>query len=243
MLNNPRGTPELVPALSAGKHRSPRKGACFMEMASFLAGERWSDQPACTHPLLAELARLVNDHVADDNRQRLAPLVPSVIGLTSDDPHVDARIALLAASTALPVSAEATQRALAVAVLSCNRVLASLDGLPHDTLDAESQDVLAKVPLAAKWAQGFSRGITPTARTFRRHAAPGTLRLSVKGIAAAVIPEPDLLLCGLLEQAIESFPGWAGHRPDMSHLAAAADPLPTASPTTSTTRQLSITRQ
>src|SRR3954463_10897896 len=85
--NAPR-IPDLVPTLGAGKHRTPRKGACFMEMASYLAGERWSDQPRCTHPLLAELAREVNDHVADDNRQRLVPLVPSVIGMTSDDPHV-----------------------------------------------------------------------------------------------------------------------------------------------------------
>jgi len=52
--------PELMPVLSRGKHRNPRRGACFMEMVSFLAGERWSDHPACTHPLLAEMARLVN---------------------------------------------------------------------------------------------------------------------------------------------------------------------------------------
>ena len=42
-----------VPVLSRGKHRNPRKGACFMEFASYLAGEPWSDHPACTHPLLA----------------------------------------------------------------------------------------------------------------------------------------------------------------------------------------------
>jgi hypothetical protein len=37
--------PALLPTLSRGKHRSPRKGACFMEFASLLAGERWSDHP------------------------------------------------------------------------------------------------------------------------------------------------------------------------------------------------------
>ncbi|WP_344829386.1 hypothetical protein [Nonomuraea dietziae] len=42
-----------MPILSRGRHRNPRKGACFMELASYLAGERWSDHPACTHPLLA----------------------------------------------------------------------------------------------------------------------------------------------------------------------------------------------
>lgn len=39
--------PELLPVLSPGKHRNPRKGACFMEFASYLAGERWSDHPPC----------------------------------------------------------------------------------------------------------------------------------------------------------------------------------------------------
>ena len=71
-------TPDLMPVLSRGKHRSPKKGACFMELASFLAGEPWSDHPACTHPLLASLARDVNDHLGDRARLRLAPLIPEV---------------------------------------------------------------------------------------------------------------------------------------------------------------------
>src|ERR671915_499759 len=126
--------PELIPQLSRGKHRSPRKGACFMEMASYLAGERWSDHPACTHPLLASLARLVNDHTSDAGRQRLAELIPSVIGLTSDDVRWDALIALRAAETALPVVSAEMQNAMAVSVLSGNRLLAGLDGLPPDTI-------------------------------------------------------------------------------------------------------------
>src|SRR5690606_9481396 len=84
-----RHVPDLVPQLSRGKHRNPRKGACFMELASYLAGERWSDHPSCTHPLLSTMARLVNDHTTDDGRDRLGRLVPSVIGLTSEDPRVD----------------------------------------------------------------------------------------------------------------------------------------------------------
>jgi hypothetical protein len=60
--------PDLLPMLSPGKHRNPRTGACFMELASLLAGERWSDHPACTHPLLAALARHVNDHTSDAGR-------------------------------------------------------------------------------------------------------------------------------------------------------------------------------
>ena len=78
--------PEIVPILSRGKHRNPRKGACFMEMASYLAGERWSDHPKCTHPLVATVARLVNDNTSDDHRSRLAELIPSVIGLHDHRP-------------------------------------------------------------------------------------------------------------------------------------------------------------
>ena len=128
MPSRSAGVPDVVPQLSRGKHRSPRKGACFMELASFLAGERWSDRPSCTHPLLAALARLVNDHTTDDGRDALGPLVPSVIGLTSDDPRVDVRIALRAAVTALPVAAAERQRVLAVSILAAQRALVDLDG-------------------------------------------------------------------------------------------------------------------
>ena len=121
--------PDLVPILSQGKHRSPRKGACFMELASYLAGERWSDHPGCTHPLLAAAAREVNDYTSDAGRSRLAELIPSVIGLTGGDLHLDARIALWCARTALPVVAAERQQTMAVSVLACERVLARLDGL------------------------------------------------------------------------------------------------------------------
>src|SRR5215213_3783345 len=97
--------PALMPRLSPGAHRSPRSGGCFMEFASYLAGERWSDHPACTHPLLAGAGPHVNDCTSNAGRQRLVELIPSVIGVTSEDPHVDARIALRAATTALPVVA------------------------------------------------------------------------------------------------------------------------------------------
>ena len=86
--------PDAVPVLSRGKHRNPRKGGCFMEFASYLAGEPWSDHPKCTHPLLAALARDVNDHVSDEARARLVPLIPSVIGLTPEDRIVDVEIAV-----------------------------------------------------------------------------------------------------------------------------------------------------
>ncbi len=81
--------PEHLPVLSRGAHNDPADGACLMEYVSLLAGERFSDRPTCTHPLLAQIARLVNDTSPDSVRHELAPLAPGLIG-TGD---ADARIA------------------------------------------------------------------------------------------------------------------------------------------------------
>lgn len=195
-------TPELLPVLSRGKHRNPRRGACFMEMASFLAGERWSDHPACTHPLLAHLARLVNDVVSDPLRSRLVPLIPSVIGLASDDVRVDATIALRSARAALPIAAAPRQNVLATAVLRCERLLAELDGRDLSSLSKESCEALDQVPDAAAWAESFSRGIRGSHRTFRAQTAPHILDLAVEGIAQACAPDVEPRLVDLLAATI-----------------------------------------
>ena len=202
--------PELVPVLSRGKHRSPRQGACFMELASFLAGERWSDDPACTHPLLAALARDINDYTSDAGRGELAELIPSVIGLTGDDLHIDARIALLCARTALPVAAAGRQQVLAVSVLACERMLAGLDGRPADWLEEQSRHALAEVPHATEWARRFTSDTTISAKAFRRRAAPAAVHAAVEGIALACIQQPDEMLRDLLTAAIGECTAWAG---------------------------------
>jgi hypothetical protein len=194
--------PDSIPVLSRGRHRNPRKGACFMEFASYLAGERWSDHPSCTHPLLAELARQVNDCTSDAQRSKLTPLIPSVIGLTSDDIRVDARIVLRCGQLALPVVAAERQSALAVSVLMANRVLADLDGRSRDSLEEQSAWVLEQVPEAARWAYRFTRATGQYPKGFRRHAAPTAVGCAVAGIAKACVPDPDQLLRELLTAAI-----------------------------------------
>jgi len=119
---------EVLPLLGRGKHRSPRHGACFMELASLLAGERWSDNPACTHRLLSKIARDVNDRTSDSARHGLAMLIPSVINLTSDDPQVDVRIAHRCATVALPVVAERPRRIMTMALRVCEHMLTKHDG-------------------------------------------------------------------------------------------------------------------
>jgi hypothetical protein len=173
-----------------------------MEYASYLAGERWSDHPRCTHPLVAVVARLVNDHTSDEYRQRLAPLVPSVIGLRTTDPHVDVLIALRCATEALPIVAAERQRAMAVAVLSAERMLGRLDGHPPDELRPTSQEALDSAPLAASWARTFVRRHDVSVDEFRRTAAPHVARIAVPAIAQACVPDPDERLGRLLEAVI-----------------------------------------
>jgi hypothetical protein len=209
-------SPDFLPVLGRGKHRNPRKGACFMEFASYLAGERWSDHPSCTHPLLARLARLINDYTSDAERQHLVGLVPSVVGLTSDDVRVDLRIAVRAALTALPVVAEERQRTMALTLVVANRLLATLDGRPNGDLEEPSRQALARAPFAARWAYEHAASMPVSLRGFRRRGAPAAVLYAVDGIAKACIPDPEGVLRELLAAAIA----------DCAATVQAADPQP-----------------
>jgi hypothetical protein len=158
--------------------------------------------------LLASVARLVNDHTSDEGRPRLTELIPSVIGLTSDDLHIDALIALRCATIALPVAAEDRQRVLAVSVLVCERVLAQLDGRRGDSLIPDSQRVLGAVPHAAQWADRFTSNLRPRPATFRRQAAPHSVSCAVEGAARALIPDPDGILRRMLAESIHICAAW-----------------------------------
>ncbi|SDP55191.1 hypothetical protein SAMN04489867_2889 [Pedococcus dokdonensis] len=193
--------PELVPVLSAGRHRNPRKGACFMEMASFLAGERWSDHPSCTHPLLASLARLVNDALPDADRSRLVTLVPDVVGLTGTDLDLDLAIAARAAAAALPVAPAVRQNVLAVGLLTAQRVAAQRPGV-RDLVDQLCADAFATAPDAQVWAQRYARGAVVSERTYRRQTAPHTVAYAVEGLAVACVPDVPDRLVTLLEQVV-----------------------------------------
>lgn len=200
-------TPDVVPVLSRGKHRSPRKGACFMEFASYLAGEPWSDHPGCTDPVLAGLARAVNDSVGDEARRRLVPLVPDVVGLVSSRPESGVRLARLAALAALPIAAESRQKVLAVALLRCEVYLAPYDGRPAGTLSPEAADALDEVPHARDWA----RAVRPRAEPgsdFERCGVPRIIESSVDGIARAVQPDTDERLVRLLTEAVRLSREW-----------------------------------
>lgn len=66
--------------LTRGKHTSPREGVCVMELASMLAGERFTDRPRCVSPVIGALLRAYNDFVDDRPRQELYRVAAAVVG-------------------------------------------------------------------------------------------------------------------------------------------------------------------
>ena len=178
-----------------------------MEYASVLAGERWSDHPKCTHPLLAGVARGVNDQISDTRRAGLVHLVPSVIGMNGDDPRIDVAIAARCAVTALPVAAEFRQRALAAGLLAALRVISEFEQkpvspFPASELTDEIERVLELTPHAAKWAENFITDVPMSTKIFKRRSAPIIVHVAVEGIAQACIEDPDGLLENLLAVVI-----------------------------------------
>ncbi|MDJ0378020.1 hypothetical protein [Cryobacterium sp. PH31-L1] len=195
--------PDIMPVLSRGKHRTPKSGGCFMEFASYLAGESWSDHPACTHPVLASLARMVNDCSSDDARSRLALLIPSVIGLTGSDRRVEVAVALRAGCEALPVASLERQRALAVGVLTCERNASILDPALAERMRPLIRAALDEAPDAERWARDFIGSAHSWSHTkFTPRTADTIIRVAVQGIGEACIADPDARLYTLLDHAI-----------------------------------------
>ncbi|MEO8261608.1 MAG: hypothetical protein ABI566_03475 [Pseudolysinimonas sp.] len=192
--------PELMPNLSTGAHRTPRQGACFMEFASYLAGEPWSDRPECTDPVLAALARGANDGLSDARRDELVLLIPRVIGLRGDDELVGLTVALRAGTEALPVASIDRQRTLALGIQNVRNVLASL-GATAGGLDAAARQALSDVPDAVAWAVAY-RASRPTAPSLHRSATLAIARIAAVSIAEACIDDADSRLIRVLERAI-----------------------------------------
>jgi hypothetical protein len=200
----PSSLPDGIPVLSRGRHRTPRRGACFMELASVLAGERWSDHPSCTHPLLGQLARRVNDHTSDDGRQALTPLIPSVVGRRGNDQTWLTVAVAVAANVILDVP-EATQRVLSGGLLQAEQVCA--DAAPDlAAARREAQVALGLVPGAVAWVERLGVRRRIDAQTFARRCAPTIVRCAVDGVVASSRPDSDRLLRALLEAGIAACP-------------------------------------
>ncbi|HMH58598.1 MAG TPA: hypothetical protein VK537_05410, partial [Galbitalea sp.] len=170
---------------------------------SFLAGERWSDRPACTHPALAALARLVNDLTSDGARSALSTHIPSVVGLNGDDPRVPVILSVLAASSALTVASSMRQSALATGLIRCEQLLDQWDGPEIERARTRIRAAFLLAPGTEDWAKEFIDQLSPRGARVLAINDEAVLRTAAIGIADACIENADDRLARLLEQSID----------------------------------------
>ncbi len=189
-----------------------------MEFASFLAGERWSDHPSCTHPLLAELARRINDRMSDGDRQLLIPMIPSVVGRRGDE-YTWIRLPVALAAWPLLDVPEETQRVLAGGLMGAERLCAEA-GPDLDDARLEARAALDLVPGAVAWVNSLCVRPQITPRLFTDRCAPTIIRCAVDGITRSGTSDSAERLCELIEVAIAACP--APQPAEREHLVAEA---------------------
>jgi hypothetical protein len=182
--------PDGLPMLERGGHRSPDQGACLMEYVSVLAGTRFSDHPRCTHPALAQLARVVNDEVVDPAaRSRLAVLAPDLIGTRCRDPRIT--LIVMACCLRAAVAARPQGRDLLQAL---------------ERIDAQLNRLQAQQ--GRRWARLRNVGAEPGVL-----AVISTLRVVLRHTNRFRGPRHDEQLCELLERAVADCRELLAHRP------------------------------
>ena len=198
-------TPAALPILSPGRHRRPRHGACLMEYTSLLAGERFSDSPQCTDPVLAALARAVNDYTGDGARQRLAPLAGDLT--TANGGGDDTRRAIVrhCLLTALPFATGDRRRVVVVALLGLDRAAAGQSrGWSGDMLTLDSELGLIGCAGELEAAQRYLEEWPVSLEDHTRRGMAAAIEVAVATIASEA-PDPDDVLCDLLADAVAGY--------------------------------------
>ncbi|MDX6284241.1 MAG: hypothetical protein QOH03_5312 [Kribbellaceae bacterium] len=83
-----------------------RPEPCVLELVSKLAREPWTDRPACVHPVLGSIARMVHDHSTKAGRRALLPFAPDFLETARVGFDGSARLVALCTSTALATVGE-----------------------------------------------------------------------------------------------------------------------------------------
>ena len=185
-----------VTTLKSGSHE-PNDDAkfCVMEAVAYVAGEPWSDHPACTCPVITAFMVSWNDGLPnDDERARLLlPLIPALVG-TRGTTALETRRANMAADWYIRIQTPAWLRLAGLTTQA-----EALEAFPEitdfakasalkPTLDAIRKDVDAagfaagSAARSAAWfAAGFAAG--SAARFAARSAAGFAARSAAESTA------------------------------------------------------------
>src|ERR1700722_3440850 len=80
----PPGEYHQVARLGKGSHDGPGSVVCVMELASMLAGDRFTDRPPSVCPLVGALLRTYNDKLDNRKRQDLYRYAADSVGSRGD---------------------------------------------------------------------------------------------------------------------------------------------------------------
>ena len=152
--------------------------------------ELGSDCPRCHPPLLASVARLVNDLHSYHNRRRLAELIPSVIGLTTKDPRL---------TSASPCGARRRRFRLPLPSANappCPVLAADVDsgragGPPARSPQRHQRAAMDSAPSRCPLVRTFARGVDVSVERFRRFGAPNTVVASPCRGSPRRVSNPD----------------------------------------------------
>ena len=197
--------PTALPILAAGRHRSPRHGACLMEYTSVLAGERFSDSPKCTDPVLAAVARAVNDYSTDDARQRIAPYAGDLTTTHGGGDEVQRGIVRRCILTALR-HAEGTRRhVLLVALLGLDRAAVGAEhGWDRSMLSVDSEVALLGRDSGLADAAAYVAVLPVTVGEHARRALGVDVEIAVATIAESA-DSPDDVLFELFLECLDDY--------------------------------------
>lgn len=201
-------TPTALPILAAGRHRSPRHGACLMEYTSVLAGERFSDSPHCTDPVLAAVARAVNDYSSDASRQRIAPFAGDLTTAHGAGDDIQRGIVRRCLLTALRYADGSRRQVLLVALLGLDRAArGETQGWDDSMLSLDTELALLRCDKGFAAAAAYVAPLSIPTREHARRASAVSVEMAVATIAEAVDDRSaaDDALFDLLQQCMDDY--------------------------------------
>ena len=168
----------LVSRLALGKSSHPATDAptdgamCVMEAVAYVAGEPWSDAPACACPVISAFMRAWNDGLPTDaDRVRLlSPLIPRLVGSKST-PAVEERRSYLAFDWLIRVYTP-TMLDLVPKLASHSTALRALPEIVDLTTAHAVSETVRAAGAAARAAAGAAAGaaLAPTVATLQASA-------------------------------------------------------------------------
>lgn len=178
-----------------------------MEFTSLLAGEPKSDGPQCTDPVLAALARAVNDVTSEGARQRLLRFAPDLAGSRGADESVRRTVVRRCLLTALPYAVGSRRFVLAVALMGVDRAGAGVRrGWETGMFDADTEWALLEDTTTTEGAAAFVAPLHSGEGQHTRLGLPAAVETAVATIAEEAEDSDDVLY-RLVEDCLHDYRG------------------------------------